>query len=166
MNNIENSLSNLQDASTNGVGHYCFYIEDPIPFNPSYFYWYPTLDSLFDSLRDDLYAIFFHNDGNELINQFYEEIEQVITEFRLKKTPVFFELTKRINDICEEYENHSNMRFCYIGTYDALCEGSDTFERSVRNRFRNGSSYEGAKRAGPIKDTEREDFNDFLSNNQ
>jgi len=166
MNNIEISLANLEDASTGGVGHYCFYLEDPIPFNPSYFYWYPSLNSLFDALEDDLYAILFTEDDDESISLFVEEISQVIAEFRLKRTPIFFELTKRINDIWQEYENSSLMTLCYIGTYENLCQGSDSFERSLRNKFRHGSQDEGRQKVSPIKESELEDFNEFLSNEQ
>jgi hypothetical protein len=166
MSDIENSLANLQDASTSGVGHYCFYLEDPVPFNPSYFYWYSSLNSLFDALRDDLFAILFHDDDDEFIPQFLEEIGHIVSEFRLKRTPVFFELTKRINDVWQEYENSSLMNFCYLGTYDNLCTGNDSFERSIRNKFRNGPHSGDRQKAGPIKETELEDFNDFLSGDQ
>ena len=166
MNDIEISLANLEEASTSGVGHYCFYIEDPVPFNPSYFYWYPSLNSLFDALRDDLYATLFNEDDDESINLFLQEISQVISEFKLKRTPIFFELTKRINDIWQEYDNTSFMTFCYIGTYDSLCQGSSSFERSLRNKFRHGPHEESRQKASPIKESELEDFNDFLSNEQ
>ena len=124
------------------------------------------MNSLFDALGDDLYAILFNKDDDESISLFLQEIRQVISEFRLKRTPIFFELTKRINDIWQEYENTSLMTFCYVGTYDSLCQGSSSFECSLRNKFRHGPQKEGRQKASPIKESELEDFNDFLSNEQ
>jgi len=166
MRDFDNSKSVLEDASTGGVGHFCFFIQNHATLNPSFFYWYASLSDLFSALENDLYALLFNEEDEEIVSIFNDEIQQIISEFKLKRTPVYFELTKRINEIFEQYEDSSVFSFSYIGTYDSLCAGSNEFERTTRGKFREKISERNHQKSGFIKDDEMESFNDFLCSEQ
>ena len=159
----EESIESLRSATENGVQHFCFFLEDPITYNPSYFYWYPTAGALYEALTKDLWVMLFENPEDEEVEIFIEEIEDLINATKNKKIPEYFELTKRIQDIWSEFENSSNFNFSYIGTYELLCQGSNSFECTVRDQFRNGKTGTTDFQVPVISEQEIDEFNSFIS---
>lgn len=163
MRDIESSIENLRNATENGAEHFCFFLEDSVPFNPSYFYWYSSQTDLHNALTEDLWAMLFKDGSDGDIEIFAEEIKQIVDELKLKRTPVFLEMTKRIQDVWSEFGKSSNFNFAYIGTYESLCKGTSAFEKHIRNIFRHGKE-EGIHHKGKaISDHELDDFNEFIS---
>lgn len=163
MRNIEASIENLRNATGNGAEHYCFFLEDPVPFNPSYFYWYAEQSDLYKALIEDLWAMLFDDEEDEEVENFINEIEKIVNELKLKRTPVFLELTKRIQDVWSEFDNSANFNFAYIGTYDSLCKGNSEFEKLIRNIFRHGKEESKHHKAQAITEYELDEFNEFIS---
>ena len=163
MRDIESSIENLRNATENGAEHFCFYLEDSVPFNPSYFYWYSSQDDLHTALIEDLWAMLFEHDDDDEAEVFIDEIKQIVDELKLKKTPIFLEMTKRIQDVWSEFNNSSTLDFAYIGTYDLLCKGTSEFEKQIRNVFRHGKEDSKHHKGQPVADHELDDFNEFIA---
>jgi hypothetical protein len=163
MYDLDSANDRLLKASNSGVGHFCFFLQDPVPFNPSYFYWYDSEDQLFDALRDDLLSIYFSDPKDKNINLVHVELSQLISNFKKRKLIDFTELQKRIEIILQDYENHLLFQIAYIGSYEGLTNGNGSAEIVIRNWFRHGQEAEERSKSPPIKDFEIDDFNDFLS---
>ena len=163
MRDVDSSIENLRRAAENGVEHFCFYLEDSVPFNPSYFYWYSSQNDLHKALIEDLWAMLFEHGDKEEVEVFIDEVQQIVDELKFKKTPVFLEMTKRIQDVWNEFENSSTLNFIYIGTYDLLCKGTSEFERQIRNVYRYGKDERANHKGQPIGEHEIDDFNEFIS---
>ena len=160
---FESSTQRLSLAVENGIDHYCFLIQDPSPYNQSNFYWYPSIEALFESLNNDLYATLFKENEVSDIQLFINEVAEIVNDLKKKKTPVFLELAKRIQDIWLEFSNPKDLEFAFIGTYEMLLSGDGVAERTIRNKFRNGESENYEFNGKPVKDHEVDAFNDFIS---
>ena len=160
---FESSTQRLSLAVENGIDHYCFLIQDPSPYNQSNFYWYPSIEALFESLSNDIYATLFKDNEVSDIQVFINEVAGIVNDLKKKKSPVYLELTKRIQDVWLEFPNPKNLEFAFIGTYEILLSGAGMAEQTIRNKFRNGEN-EGYQFNGKaIKDHEIDAFNDFIS---
>ena len=160
---FESSTQRLNLAVENGIDHYCFLIQDPSPYNQSNFYWYPSIETLFESLSNDLYATLFKENEFSDIQLFINEVTEIVNDLKKKKTPVFLELEKRIQDVWLEFSNPKDLEFAFIGTYEMLLSGDGVAERTIRNKFRNAESENYEFNGKPVKDHEVDAFNDFIS---
>lgn len=161
--NLEESTENLRNATENGAEHFCFFLEDPVPFSPSYFYWYPTQNAMYEALINDLWAMLFESPDDEGVEVFITEITEIIDDLKFKKSPFSLEMTKRIQDVWSEFDNSSSFNFLYVGSYEMLCKGTLDFEKQIRNQFRHGSEGKSIHKGQIISDHEIDEFNEFIS---
>ena len=163
MYDLEESVERLKIATESGVEHFCFFLEDPITLKPSFFYWYGTAGALYEALTEDLWAVLFTDPEDAEVELFISEMQNLIIEVKNKKIPEFFELTKRIQDVWNEFENASNFNFVYVGTYELLCQGSNSFECLIRDQFRRGKAGTSDFQVAAIAENETDEFNNFIS---
>lgn len=156
--NEETSRNRLVEASEGGVQHFCFLLADLTFASSSRFFWFQFVQELHNSLCNDLWVRIFEGDDQSVIIGFNESM---MNSFRRSTSNLSSgEIVKKIDDIWVDHGASSSLRVSYVGTYESLCNGNNSFERLLRQKFR---SDHNLSIKGGITEEEVVTFNEYVS---
>jgi len=156
--NDEISRYRMALASDGGVQHFCFLLADLAVGSSSRFFWFQSTQELCNVLCNDLWVRIFEGNDLSVICKFNESMFNLLRE--LKKNLSSGEVVKYIDDIWFEHSASSSLRISYVGTYETLCKGNNSFERLLRQKFRGNHS---SSIKGEITEVEVVTFNEYIS---
>jgi hypothetical protein len=109
-------------------------------------------------LCNDLWVRIFEGDDQSVIIGFNESM---MNSFRRSTSNLSSgEIVKKIDDIWVDHGASSSLRVSYVGTYESLCNGNNSFERLLRQKFR---SDHNLSIKGGITEEEVVTFNEYVS---